>query len=143
MAGRNAIEVRIPNGMVVGYVPEKYAEDVAPLLDADHPYDAYVKKILTGGRSPIPVVVAQLYSREATLPKLKRAADAPLLCPSPDVIEILQAVAAGALDPAPPAAPATDPMMVRPQRQRRASGSSRLWLLLIPAGLYVWWLIYR
>ena len=65
---RNAVEVRLSNGMQAGYVPEEHAIDVAPLLDAGHKHIAYVKKILTGGRTPIPVIVASLFSPDADRP---------------------------------------------------------------------------
>jgi len=65
---RNAVEVRLSNGMQAGYVPEEHAVDVAPLLDAGHNHIAYVKKILTGGRTPIPVIVASLFSLDADRP---------------------------------------------------------------------------
>jgi hypothetical protein len=47
------------------------------LLDADHPYEACVKKILTGGRSPIPVVVAEFYPHTTNMRGLSRQQDAP------------------------------------------------------------------
>ena len=58
---RNAVEVRLSNGMQAGFVPEQHAASIAPLLDKGHKHRAYIKKILTGGRSPIPVVVASVY----------------------------------------------------------------------------------
>ena len=65
---RSAVEVRLSNGMQAGYVPEEHAVDVAPLLDAGHKHIAWVKKILTGGRTPIPVIVASLFSPDADRP---------------------------------------------------------------------------
>ena len=62
---RNAVEVRLENGMQIGFVPEEDAIEVAPHLDAGHPHAAYIKKILTGGRSPIPVVVASVFRPDA------------------------------------------------------------------------------
>ena len=67
---RNAVEVRTGDGYQIGYVPEEEAIDLAPLLDAAHPYEAEVKKILRGGRYPIPVIVADLYRSDATVPGL-------------------------------------------------------------------------
>jgi hypothetical protein len=67
---RNATEIRLSNGLQVGYVPEEDATEIAPMLDAGHPHQAYIKKILTGGRYPIPVVVATLYSPAAVVPGL-------------------------------------------------------------------------
>jgi HIRAN domain len=62
---RNAVEVRLENGMQIGFVPEEDAVEVAAHLDAGRPHVAYIKKILTGGRSPIPVVVASIYGPDA------------------------------------------------------------------------------
>lgn len=67
---RNAVEVRTTSGHQIGFVPEEDAADVAPLLDAGHPYLAQIKKILTGGRNPIPVVIADVYRQDATVPDL-------------------------------------------------------------------------
>lgn len=67
---RNAVEVRTTSGHQVGFVPEEDATDLAPLLDAGHPYYAQIKKILTGGRYPIPVIVAEVYSKDAVVPHL-------------------------------------------------------------------------
>src|SRR6266446_9006255 len=61
----NAIEIRLPNGMQIGFVPETDARDMAPELDSGCPHRAYLKKILAGRRAPIPVVVASLYHPEA------------------------------------------------------------------------------
>jgi hypothetical protein len=62
---RNAVEVRLSNGMQAGFVPEEHAVDMAPLLDTGHKHRAYIKKILTGGRAPIPVIVADLFLPDA------------------------------------------------------------------------------
>jgi HIRAN domain len=61
----NAIEIRLPNGMQIGFVPETDARDMARELDSGCPHRAYLKKILAGRRAPIPVVVASLYHPEA------------------------------------------------------------------------------
>jgi len=66
---RNAVEVRIGNGMQVGFVPEDYAPDVAPLLDAGHPHEASVVKII-GYRYTIPVVRAYVYRPDADVGSL-------------------------------------------------------------------------
>jgi hypothetical protein len=57
---RNAIAVRVGNGLMVGYVPEEHAETMAPLLDQGYSWRAYFKKVLDGHRGPIPIVVAVL-----------------------------------------------------------------------------------
>ena len=67
---RNAVEVRTNSGHQIGFVPEEDASDVAPLLDAGHPYLAQIKKILTGGRYPIPVIIADVYRKDANVPGL-------------------------------------------------------------------------
>ena len=61
---RNAIEVRLKNGMQIGYVPEDDAVYFTPYLDKDCKHYGYITKILTGGRSPIPVVQAYIYKPE-------------------------------------------------------------------------------
>lgn len=63
---RNAIEVRVSNGVQVGYVPEDYACEIAPLLDRGYRHEAYFTKLLTAGRSPIPVVQTYIYRPDAT-----------------------------------------------------------------------------
>lgn len=62
-----AIAVHLENGKQIGFVPEFDAERLAPLLDDGAKSDAYITKILSGGRSPIPVVQARLYSADATI----------------------------------------------------------------------------
>jgi len=63
---RNAIEVLLQNGMQIGFVPEDDAPDLAPLLDKGCPHVAYITKMLTGGRVPIPVVQVCIYRVDAT-----------------------------------------------------------------------------
>lgn len=57
---RNATEVPLANGMMVGYVPETLARQIALLLDQGHLYVACFKKVLLGQRAPIPVVIGEL-----------------------------------------------------------------------------------
>lgn len=64
---RNAIEVRVRNGVQVGYVPEDYASEISPLLDQGYRHEAYFTKLLTAGRSPIPVVQTYLYRPDAVV----------------------------------------------------------------------------
>lgn len=61
---RNAIEVRIAMGFQIGFVPEDYAIDLAPHLNNGCRHLAFVKKVLTGGSVPIPVVLAHLYRHD-------------------------------------------------------------------------------
>ncbi len=56
----NAIEIRIQTGEQIGFVPELDARELAPLLDRGATYEARIKKILTYGRCPIPVVIVQV-----------------------------------------------------------------------------------
>lgn len=62
---KNAIEVRLANGMQIGFVPEAMAKNVASLLDAGSSHSARIKKILSGARAPIPVVVAAIYRADS------------------------------------------------------------------------------
>jgi hypothetical protein len=71
---RNAVEVVISGGEQIGFVPEEDAQDLAPLLDSGHKYTAHVKRLLTEGRSPIPVVFASVYRADADLSSKKGAA---------------------------------------------------------------------
>ena len=74
---RNAIEVRLASGYQIGFVPEDYAPEVAPLLDDGFPHKALVTKVLCGGRVPIPVVQAYLYRRDADVERLVFPDDVP------------------------------------------------------------------
>jgi hypothetical protein len=62
---RNAVRVLTEGGHEVGFVPEEDAAELAPLIDAGHPYVAKVKKILSGSTHDIPVVMADLFARGA------------------------------------------------------------------------------
>jgi hypothetical protein len=63
---RHAVEVRLENGMQIGFVPEEDAVEIAAHLDAGRPHVASIKMIVTGGRSSIPVVAASVYDLGAT-----------------------------------------------------------------------------
>jgi hypothetical protein len=73
----NAILIRLKNGLDIGYVPEGDAAYLAPQLDRGAVQSAQVKKVLTGGRGPIPVVWGELYQAEAPAPEADDAALAP------------------------------------------------------------------
>ncbi len=64
---RNAVAVCLPDDIQIGFVPEDYAVEVAPLLDQGCQHVAVIKKILTNGRSPIPVVDVRLFRPDATV----------------------------------------------------------------------------
>ena len=74
---RNAVEVRTRGGIQIGYVPEDDACEIAPLLDSGHRHEAFFTKVLTGGRSPIPVVQAYLYRPDATVEEAILPAEVP------------------------------------------------------------------
>ena len=57
---RNAILVNALGGNL-GYVPEDWAVEMAPLLDNRHGYTASVKKILDYGERVIPVIVGEVH----------------------------------------------------------------------------------
>jgi hypothetical protein len=73
----NAIEVRLGNGMQIGFVPEDDAIDLAPCMDEESKHYAYIKKILTAGRSPIPVVQAYIYKTDASVEGAVRESEIP------------------------------------------------------------------
>ena len=58
----NAVEIHLQNGMQIGYVPEEDAREIAWFLDEGYKYRAMIKTMLTGGRTPIPVVNVRIYS---------------------------------------------------------------------------------
>lgn len=64
---RFAIAVQLGNGKQIGFAPEEDAQHLAPLLDQGAKCAAYMTKILSGGRSPIPVVQARLYRADSTV----------------------------------------------------------------------------
>ena len=75
----NACRLFIADGMVeIGYVPERDswgetpAASLAAELDDGCKYQANIYRMLTAGRSPIPVVVVDTYGREATLAGLRQ-----------------------------------------------------------------------
>jgi hypothetical protein len=74
---RNAIEIRLGNGMQVGFVPEDDAREMSHFLDEGCPHQAYITKILTGGRVPIPVVQANVYRSDSDVEGVVFEADAP------------------------------------------------------------------
>jgi hypothetical protein len=69
----NAVQVCSSNGRQIGFIPEEWAEDIAPLLDQGQPYRARVKKLLTGGSVHIPVVVAEVFDQASSIEGVRRA----------------------------------------------------------------------
>lgn len=60
----HAVAVTLSDGQRIGYVPRDDSENVASSYRDCGYYVARVKKILTGGRAPIPVIVAAFYRDE-------------------------------------------------------------------------------
>jgi HIRAN domain len=75
---RNATRVLTTSGHEIGFVPEEDATELAPLLDSGHPYAARIKKILAGSSHDIPVIVADIYSRDSNVPNLMRPSESTL-----------------------------------------------------------------
>jgi hypothetical protein len=75
----HAIEVRLSNGMQVGFVPEEHAVDIAPLLDAGHKHGAHIKKLWSweGGDIPYPIIVASLFAPDCARPDALAERDVP------------------------------------------------------------------
>lgn len=63
---RHAVAVLTSDGEQIGFVPEDLAGTLAPLLDQQWHQKASITKLLTRGRSPLPVVQLQVFSPEAT-----------------------------------------------------------------------------
>lgn len=80
---KNAVEVRLRNGVQIGFVPEQDAREMAALLDARCPHRARITKILSGGRAPIPVVFASLYDTETTIADVVFEGDVPAKSAAP------------------------------------------------------------
>jgi hypothetical protein len=74
---RNAVEIRLENGMQIGFLPEEYAVEAAPLLDQQCPHMAHTTKVLTAGRVPIPVVQAYVFQPDSGLAGLAGPSDVP------------------------------------------------------------------
>lgn len=74
---RNATLVRLANGLDIGYVPESDAVHLAPILDGGALQAAAIKKILSVGRVPIPVIWGELYASDAPVPEAIPMSEAP------------------------------------------------------------------
>ena len=59
-----AVAVTLIDGKKIGYVPRTDSEDVSGCMEDGGYYVATVKKILTGRRVPVPVIVLEFYRRD-------------------------------------------------------------------------------
>jgi hypothetical protein len=64
-------------------VPEEIAVELAPLLDQGLPHTGVLTKVLTGGRTPIPVVQARLFRVDAAVADLVLEHEVPALTAVP------------------------------------------------------------
>jgi hypothetical protein len=65
-ANTTVIRVQLSSGAEIGFVPEEESGSLAPLLDGGFRYEARITELLTTGRSPIPVVRAQVFVDRAS-----------------------------------------------------------------------------
>lgn len=72
---RHAILVRLVSGYDIGHVPEADARTLAVHLDNNLRYRAHIKKILSGGHTPIPVVTAEVFSDNALVEDVRRTGE--------------------------------------------------------------------
>lgn len=84
---RNAIEIRLPSGFQIGFMPREDAAQFAPLMDSGCLQQAYLTKILDGRRAPIPVVQAYLYDSASTVSGAVSASSIPSKRPAPVLTE--------------------------------------------------------
>jgi hypothetical protein len=63
----NAVQICVPNGKRIGYVPEEHARDLAPLLDRGARYRAHLVSLMRGKQVWVPVVQTYVYAANATL----------------------------------------------------------------------------
>ena len=75
----NAIEVRLPNGTHIGYVPEVIAVGLAPFFDSGCRSSATIKRLLTKTRTgyPIPVIKGEIFGADARVPGAVSEAEVP------------------------------------------------------------------
>jgi hypothetical protein len=72
---RSAVLVRLLAGYDIGFVPELEARTLAPHLDENLPYIASIKRVVRGGRVPLPVIAADVYRGEARVDGARRPRD--------------------------------------------------------------------
>ncbi len=64
---RNAVAIRLANGLQIGYAPRDYAAPITQLLNAGFRQRAWCSKLLTRTAFAIPVIEAAFYNRDATI----------------------------------------------------------------------------
>lgn len=62
---KTAIEVRLANGMSIGWVPDEKSKELAPLFDNGALHIAYIKKIWPGRKVDVPIIWAQLFAADS------------------------------------------------------------------------------
>lgn len=72
---RSAIAVRLLVGYEIGYVAELEARTMAPHLDENLPYIATIKRVVRGGRVPLPIIAADFFRGEARVDGARRPRD--------------------------------------------------------------------
>ena len=72
---RSAVIVRLLAGFDIGYVSELDARTMAPHLDENLPYIATIKRVVRGGRVPIPVITADFFRGDARVDGARRPRD--------------------------------------------------------------------
>ena len=72
---RSAIRVRLLAGFDIGYVSELDARTMAPHLDENLPYIATIKRVVRGGRAPLPIVAADFFRGDARVDGARRPRD--------------------------------------------------------------------
>jgi hypothetical protein len=68
----------------MGYVPREDAVYLAPFFDSGCSHVAHVKKILTSGRLPVPIVHGSLYRPEANIAGAVTESRVPRRTPPPE-----------------------------------------------------------
>ncbi|HEY1603175.1 MAG TPA: HIRAN domain-containing protein [Pirellulales bacterium] len=89
-----AVAVTLTDGHKIGYVPRTESEDVSGCIDDGGYYVATVKKILTGGNYPIPVIVVEFYRDD----QFELISD---LCPDPCRVALPSVKAVWPAEPSP------------------------------------------
>jgi hypothetical protein len=123
---KNAVEVRLHNGVQAGYVPEEIAIELAPLLDQGLPHTGVLTKVLTGGRTPIPVMQARLFRVDAGIADLVLEHEVPAAA----AVQPLSS-------PRPPGAPVPAPTLTQAAARARTGCLPVVLLLLGAMGLAV------